>query len=363
MISLLSPNHVIKALMIAAILAFIAPLASSAQTDSAGVRLIPALIGNEEIVNPGEQKTYDVQIQNTSQREQTYYLFTRDIEGVEQGGQPVFARPGAEKTGYEISEWITLGSTEVTVASNEQANVRLEVRVPDSASPGGHFGALFVSQEPPEDVLRGSGALVGFQVASIISLRVAGDVVEDAMIRSFTTDQLIYGSAEVSFNAEIENKGNVLVRPTGLLSITNMLGEEVAQVRFNDDRAGVFPGSRRTLSYLWEDDRISIGQYTAKISLLYGSEEGQRTMTSEVSFWVLPGSIIWPALGVLAAILLITYVAINVYVRSAVEQATGNRRVVRRKRRGRGVSVLLMTLVILLSITALFLIILLALFA
>ncbi len=335
------------------------PLLVGAQGSSAGVTISPANI--EEQVDPGEERTFNVRIQNLQQTEETYYVFTRNISGVRPGGVPIFARDNRESTGYELADWVTLGTTEITLAGGTSESIPVVVNVPDDASPGSHFGGIFVSVDPPQ--IERSGAAVGYQVANIMSLRVSGDTREEATIRQFSTDQFLYGSQDVGFTVRIENLGNTLIRPRGPLEIYNMLGEQVDKIDFNDNELAVFPGSERSFDNVrWEGDGIGFGRYEAILSTVYGGEGEKQTISSTVTFWVLPANIILPALGGFAFILLLSYLFARVYINRSLAQLQPGRRVVRRRRKS-NTSLLLLTLVTVLTVTALFLIVLLALFA
>ncbi|MCA9366207.1 hypothetical protein KC722_01365 [Candidatus Kaiserbacteria bacterium] len=326
--------------------------------EKAGAGISPSLI--EESADPGATLDHVITVSNLSDVTNTYYIYMRDISGVRSSASPIFADPDAEKTGFELSEWVTLGVSELTIAPGGEADIPVHIEVPSDATPGSHFGGVFVTLEPPR--LRSIGAGVGFDVANIISIKISGDVTELAQIRTFATDKLIYGSPNVEFEARVENKGNVLVRPIGLLDITNMFGKQVAQVSFNDTKSGVFPATIRSFKYKWQDEGPAFGRYTALLSLVYG-EAGvrQQTITAEVSFWVLPMQIIKPALIVLGILLLVTYVAVRTYVRRKVSPLTAGRR--RVQRRTAGPSVLGLMLMVMLFVTALFLLLLLVLFA
>jgi len=326
----------------------------------AGIGIKPATI--EDGAEPGERMEYTVDVTNLSNVEQTYYVFTRDIVGVEAGGVPVFAEDNAEKTGYELSEWVTLNVSEITVGGGEEHPVNVVIDIPDFATPGSHFGGVFISMTPPK--LRSTGASIGYQVANIISIRVAGDAVANAQIRQFSTGNFIYGESKVDFQARVENKGTILVRPIGPLEVHNMFGKRVALMTFNESRAGIFPGTEREFEVVWEDEGPGFGRYQAMLSMVYGDKGRQATISSTVSFWILPMNIILPALGVLAFLLLSAYIAVKLYIRSKLRVvAGGSRRIVRSRRRSGGMSALLLVTVVMLAITALFLIILLALFA
>lgn len=334
------------------------PFLAEAQ-GGAGVRLSPALI--EETLEPGTTKQYEVSIANQNPNEETFFLSLRNIEGVRDGGAPIFSDENREITGYELIDWITLEQTAVTLPAGAEVTVPFTISLPADAPPGSRFGGIFVSVNPPE--IERSGAAVGFQVANIISIRVAGDANESANIRQFATDNYFHGGREVNFSARVENTGNVLIRPVGPVEISNMFGQQVAAITINEARSAVFPGATRDFSLLWTSDTTRFGRYEARVSLAYGEQGAIRTMTSTASFWVLPLNILGPALGALAFLLLISYIAVKLYVRRTLARMgyAGRGQSIRRRRSGGSVTVLLFT--VLLTVTALFLLLLLVLFA
>jgi hypothetical protein len=329
--------------------------------NNAGITLRPATIA--ETVDPGAVKQYSFVVRNESGSEQQYYLSVRDIVGVRDGNVPVFADEALEKTAYELSQWVTLENNTLAVPAGGEAVVNFSMNVPADAAPGGHFAGVFVSMEPPR--MRESGAAIGYEVANIISIRVSGDVNEHAEIRQFSTDNYVYGAPDVTFSVRVENKGNTLVRPVGPLEITNMFGKRVdGGLLFNESAGGVFPNASRDFTVEWSGERPGFGRYEAVLSAAYGEESARKTMSSTAVFWILPMEVILPALGVLATILLITYVSARLYVnRKLAHYATAgsSRRLVRNRRSG--TSPLLFVSVIMLTVTAFFLIGLLFLFA
>ena len=326
----------------------------------AGIGIRPALI--ENVADPGTTQTHEITITNLSPVPQVYYLFAKDIVNVSEGGTPIFAEDGAEKTGFELTDWLTISTDKVELGPGEETQVTLTIDIPENATPGSHFGGMFVSMQPPK--LRTIGAAVGYDVANIISIRIAGDAVEKAQIREFATGNYIYGDSVIDFRARIENKGTVLVRPVGPLEINNMFGKRVAMLTFNESKAGIYPGTDREFEITWEGDGPGFGRYEAILSLLYGTQGYQSTISSTVSFWILPRSIIVPALITLGVLLLVVYISVRMYIRSKVRGVSaGSRRIIRQQRRGNGMSALLLVLVVMLTVTALFLLILLILFA
>jgi len=332
------------------------PLSVSAQ--GAGVSISPAVV--EETLEPGASEQFTVSIQNLNSEEQTYYLYTRNISGVRDGGVPIFATTDSQETGYELTDWITLDTNQVVIPAGGKVPLNYEVNVPADASCS-HFGGIFISVDPPE--LQRSGAAVGYQVANIISLRISGDCDEEASIRQFSTSKFLYGSQNVDFIARIENTGDVLVRPTGPLEIYNMLGNKVGVVNFNDDKAAVFPNAERTFENInWTGNSLGFGRYEAILTPIYGEQGAIRTMSSTVTFWILPMNIIGPALGVLAVVLIVAFIMIKLYIRRSLAHLNQGRRVINRRKQSSSSSFLLLA-VVMLTVTALLLIVLLALFA
>lgn len=330
---------------------------------TAGVGVRPAIIS--EKLNPGETRQFSIQLNNLSGTDQTYYLSKKDIVGMREGGVPIYSTSNPN-TGYELSDWITLEQDQVTIPVSGSAFINFTLRVPNDASPGGHFGGIIVSINPPE--IEKSGASVGYEVANIVSIRVAGDAKDLASIRQFSTSKYIYGKTDVDFSVRIENDGNTLVTPTGPLEIYNMFGEQVTVLKFNENQAGVYPKTAqseglRTFDLKWQDDGLGFGRYEAVVSLVYGDDGNKNTISSTVSFWILPMNIIGPAILILGFILLFIYIAVRMYVKRSVAMLTGGstRRLVRARNQNQFPFVLL--IVSMLSVTALFMIVLLLLFA
>jgi hypothetical protein len=332
------------------------PLLASAQ--SAGMSISPAII--EETLDPDTQKQYKISVTNLNPVEQTYFMYTRNIASVRDGGVPVFAVSDSEQTGFELVDWITLPTNQVTVGAGEKQTIDFSMNIPADASCS-HFGGIFFSVDPPE--LENSGAAVGYQVANIISLRINGDCAEEASIRQFSTNKYINGSQNIDFTVRIQNTGDVLVRPSGPLEIFNMLGNKVGNVTFNPEKSAVFPSLEREYTELnWTGDSVGFGRYEAILSPGYGEAGAFKTMSSTVTFWILPWNIIGPALGVLTAILLSVFIFVRVYIKRSLAHLNQGRRVIQRRRKN-GSSEMLLLSVGMLAVVALFLMVLLALFA
>ena len=327
--------------------------------DRAGISISPAMY--DELHDPNTTHRFTLRVTNEEPRDRVLFITARDITGVLPDNTPIFAEPGTNLSGYELASWLEFSDTEIAVGPSESTTIEVTIWIPEDAPPGSHFGGINIASEAPQ--LRQSGAGIAYGVTNIMHIRVAGDADEQAMIRSLSTDKYFYGSTDVQFTARVTNDGNVLQRPDGLLEITNMFGREVAQLRVNESRRGIYPGSEQTFVATWFEENPGFGRYEAVLSMSYGSA-GRRTITSAVSFWILPLNIIVPAVGVLAVLLLAVYIGVRLYVRQQLAAYAGTtRRVQSARRRTSGAPFGLTLLIAMLMTTALFLIILLAIFA
>lgn len=312
---------------------FFAPHAHA--QSGAGITLVPATI--EERADPGSTISQTFKVTNESSEEKQYYIYKRDIKGVEGGGVPIFAEEGAERTGFELTEWIQLPAEQLIVPAYETRDLPVTINVPGNATPGSHFGGIFISAEPPK--LRETGAGVGYEVASVVSIRINGDVLDLARIRSFSTDKLIYSKKNVQFTAKIENQGNILIRPYGPVTISGMFGTEPVTFTVNENYAGVFPGTMRDINFEWNSDEFGFGRYEAILALAYDGEDGQKTIDSTLVFWVFPIKAMLGILGGIIGTVLLGYYLTRYYVNRAVMRAAGGRRIVpQRYRKQVGVS-------------------------
>jgi hypothetical protein len=298
------------------VLALVALLLPSASFAQEAVRIEPAIV--EERVDPGQVFRSQLRVSNNSSETRTYSLLVRDISDMV-GNVPVFASPG-EVLETGVSAWVKLSVPSVTVKPGEQREIPYTVTVPKDAFPGSHLGGVFLalqSNRPSE-----TGAGVGYQVGSILIFRLSGNADETARIREFKVDRNIYSRPEVNFSIKVENQGNVLVRPRGPIEIQNMFGKVAGKLTMNDEALSVFPGRDRDFSVMWKSDELAFGRYQAVVSLAYG-EDTRKTISSAVSFWVLPFDIIIPVVGGILLGFLIVFVLLRWYVRRKVSQLQG----------------------------------------
>lgn len=198
-----------------------------------------------------------------------------------------------------------------------------------------------------------------------MNLRVAGDVIEEAQIREFAADSLIYSNPSVHFITKVRNLGNVLVRPHGLIQISNSTGKTIGTITLNESAGGIYPDTERDFDGAWNDDVFRFGRYHAVVSLSYG-QEGKKTISEDLSFWILPLKVIIPVLSVLLLIISLVYFSVRMHIKSQVREiertagasSRGNKEMVKQLSARSPLSRLAFVAIVLLSFTIVFLLVL-----
>jgi hypothetical protein len=322
--------------------------------DSAGITLIPATI--EKSANPGDVLSQVLKVTNESDVDKEYFVYKKNIRGVDNGGVPVFSEENSDKTGFELTDWLEFQTEPLKVPARSSVDLPVVIRVPQNASPGSHFGGVFISVEPPK--LREIGAGVGYEVASVVSIRISGDIIDTARVRSFSTDKLLYGTKYVKFTAKIENQGNIMIRPRGLVTITGVFGGKPEVVTVNESQMGIFPRTMRDIDFVWDADGLGFGKYEAILALSYDGKEGQKTIDATAIFWVFPIKVMTSILVMVVAIGGLGYALTRYYINQAIMRSAGGYRIVpTRYRRQVGISRFAFVTTALLAVFILFLLV------
>ncbi len=290
-----------------------------------GITVSPPVL--EDRVEPGALVSYSLKVENQGDITETLYPRVYDVTGITREGQPQFA-PSDPNSPHALSSWITFSDNEVVLPPRGVLTYSFTVQVPEDATPGAHIGSVALTRDAPS-VAMGTG--VGYEVRSIVSLRVAGEVVERAKVKEFYADQVFFSTPNVVFTTTVDNEGNVFARPKGFIDIKNMFGKKVVTLPVNDGAASVFPLSERAYTTEWASDDFQMGKYTAEMTLTVEGALGFQSLLGTVEFWIIPTHIVLPALGGLLFVLVCFWLMLRMYVAKQVRRATGGRGSVRAK--------------------------------
>lgn len=317
-------------LMIAILIAafFLATIPSLAQQNTQsqvgniGIQVSSPLYNFE--IDPGGTAQEIVKIRNVSNSIQTFYPEIFDFKALNETGTPQFIlNQEAENYTYSLASWVKISTEGITLKPNESAALNFTINVPKNAEPGGRYAGILFGTSPPQT--SGTQIAISNKVGSLILVRVSGDAKESATLKEFSTESNFYEYPPVDFVVRVENTGNVHVIPKGTIEIKNLFGSVVATADVNSKNGSVLPESIRrfdkeTDNLTWKPEGLTIGRYTANLSLSYGQGPGKQIVGS-LTFWIIPWKLLLVALLALIIIILVLIWLVKKYNRWIVARA------------------------------------------
>lgn len=259
--------------------------------------------------DPGQSVDASLTIRNDEAQPRSYFLQIQKFVPKGEYGQQEFL-PLSDTAG--LPSWIYLSMPAVTLNPGQSLNVPFAVRIPQEATPGSYYAALFVSGQA-EGSGGGSGTGLTARVGALVFLTVQGALTERVNLVDFQrTSDGVLSHLPVAFALTLRNEGNAHMTPEGSLEIRNLLGGRVHTVTINEQRGKVLPASSRRLVMEWakvspkegsgflhevreEWSNFGLGMYRAELKLTTRGVTGD---APQLYFWVLP----W-RLGLLAVLL------------------------------------------------------------
>ena len=269
---------------------------------------------------PGQTVDTTVKLFNETAESMILYPETRNFTAAGESGVPTF---DFEAPIEGLSSWLQLEGGSFILEPGQRVELAITIKVPQDAEPGGHYAALFFSTNPPKTEDEGQIA-IGSKIGTLFLVRVEGEIIEKGSIEEFFLGdhQKTLNRLPAELYLRFQNTGNVHLRPTGTITITNLFGKESAKVDLNEAKGATLPETIRKYEAIWEKGQVkettgniwsnfwkeysnewnnfAFGRYKAEIDLTFGSDSKQ-TATAKLSFWVLP----WRVIVVFALILLV----------------------------------------------------------
>ncbi len=306
--------------LVAALATVLMPLpahgGSAGEEAYAGLTVSPPLV--QLPVEPGQELTQTFSVYNEGGAPERLTVDLLDWAPGEDGASVVFPD---EPTEFAMAEWMSISPKTVIVPAQHSMEFTLTVDVPKTAGPGGRYGA--VNFRPVRPTVPGA-VQVEQVVSALVLLEVAGDVAQGASLTEFGTrtravtgsrsdaePETVLSTPAFDFFARIRNTGNVHLRPTLIVEVTNLFGGTGATVDNTGPQATkglVLPASTRAYRVPMQG-RLWPGFYRARLTAAYA--DGQPPLAATTSFWYLP---MWFLLGV--PLLLVALMVLLVYRRS-----------------------------------------------
>jgi hypothetical protein len=283
---------------------------------------------------PGDTVNDKFRVKNNTNQTLQLMVMTKKLVTDPNSGQPVPIDPTKEDT---YISWVKFDKPDFTALPQEWTDIPFTITIPKDSA----FGYYYVFEIKQQDEIKpsGNGAVVQGRV-SIAALLTVDNAKTTAVAKmvDFKPQSMVNEYLPVTFEATIQNTGNVHVRPRGNIFIRGLGDKDLATIEVNETHGAVLPNGKRTYTADWRDGFLvnepvmedgkqktdsngkpvthlvvnwnkltdfRFGKYTATLFLVYDTGKRDETLEATTSFWVIP----WKALLiVIAGILLVVFI-------------------------------------------------------
>jgi hypothetical protein len=317
-------NTTIKKIFIA-LIAVLSLVSLQIKTASA-LTFSPAI--KEYSSNPGDTITETLRLYNDTDIDKTYYPVYYDFTAPkDESGSPMFVAEGTMATSSSLASWFRRLQP-VFIKARGKQEVVMNIDVPQSAEPGGHYGALLFSDQPTD--ISNTNIGVGSQTGPLVLVNVFGDIKEGLEILNFDTAN-IKASLPAAFTLRLNNTGSVHQTPVGNITVRGWWPKEVIIPVNAQKLSHVLPHSVRRISYAWaagnqptpgflnqvkyEWQNFAIGRFEAVIDLNYGIVKSD-VVTARTAFWLVP----YHLLGAFLLVFVIIIASLKIYTNYVISR-------------------------------------------
>ncbi|MDD5439856.1 MAG: hypothetical protein PHS37_06700 [Candidatus Omnitrophica bacterium] len=218
-------------------------------------------------VKPGEERGGYISVINGDEKEPMHVrAYVNDLVYLPDGSND-FLPPG--RTPWTCGDWLKIGPTEFEVPAGKDGKLRYTVTVPKGVT-GGRYGVIFFEMSPSYgDLKDSSGAMINIRMGTIMLIEIDGTQTYQAKLTAVDIRPVKSEKAAYEISCTVSNESNILVRPNGTAKIIGRDKKEIATVKINPGKTGVFPSTSRTF-YAPYADKLAPGSYTLQVVLDYG---------------------------------------------------------------------------------------------
>ena len=277
----------LKRLGVSAALAALAFVPAPAAAAVQGIGLSPTSRNIE--VAPGDSVSGEITVINDGDGDVVYKVYATDyrVESEEYTG--VFENATAQANVSPVT-WLSLPAGTFTARSRQQTKFKDTLKVPATATVGGHYGAIFIETVPPPAT---AGALIARveRIGSLMYIAVKGDLQRRGSVTGLSVPALQH-VGPVQAALLLKNDGNVHFRAEGTAQLASPFGDIGRPLPFKGE---VLPGTTRKFDIkLPATTPIGLYRVTATVKYLDRTEiiSHWTLLMPQVTFYILSGTLL-----------------------------------------------------------------------
>ncbi len=279
-------------------------------------------------IDPGQSTELEVKLYNETQKAIQLYTEVANFTAQGETGQPTFDFDNPS----DLRPWFEVESGPFILNPGERREIPIKINAPSEAEAGGHYAALFFSNQPPVSADRQHQIAIGSKLGTLFLINVTGEIIESGAIEELALERQVYNRLPIDFGLRFSNTGTIHLRPQGTLAIRNWFNQVKGDLTVNAVKGATLPQTIRKYDIKWEKGEVlntdsnffvnfwrevanewhnfAFGRYSASVAVTYGSA-GSLNDNATVSFWVIP----WRLLTVIAVALIILIIAFIFFIK------------------------------------------------
>ena len=257
-----SPSRTVLAVLCAAaVLCVVVAVQAWAQAPKLGIKPVGQTGSFFDLtMAPGERRDLAVELTNHGEAAVAARTYRADVYTIINGGFGARLRPDPD-TGPTL--WLDYPEDVLQLAAGTTVKRTFSLTVPRDAKPGEHITGLVIENDSP---VRGSGSVAVDQVvrqAIAVVVTVPGPPRPALEIKE-AKHALAAGASVVA--VEVANTGNVRLRPTGEVVVTDSGGREISRTKVNMES---FYAGTTTSVEASQQRLLEPGRYSVRVTLDY----------------------------------------------------------------------------------------------
>jgi hypothetical protein len=237
-------------------------------------------------IDPGATQTLEIKFFNRANLPLAGNLKVVDFIVKDSEGSPLFLENQELSNRFAAANWVKLPFEKATIAAGDVLKIQFKVEAPEDARPGGRYIAIYfepVGTIPVVSTLDKEGLqATTSRIVGLVYIRVNGPITESAIVKRFDVPEFVeYGPIKAT--AEILNRGDYHIAPTGQITLYNWLGKKVDEKTLK--QKNIFPDASRIYKASL-GSKLLIGKYKLVFSASYG-EQG-KALVAQAFVWAFP---------------------------------------------------------------------------
>lgn len=256
-----------------------AVLPTADQLEMTALTIMPSI--HEGVISPGKTTSQVFEIKNSSYFPLPIKCYISSFDASDEtGGVAISDENDAKRS--PIS-WISIVEPDFILQSQTTRKVTVNFNPPSDLTPGGYYAILFAEPLLPESFLDSSSLRIGGRLGSLLFMISPGDLSEKGSIASVNLPRYIFNGNQPELKIRFQNEGNVHLRPSGKVTVTNRLTKKSQTLTVAEFT--VLPGKIRQQIVALGGSKWP-GAFSIALQLNYGRDT--ITVNKTMTFYYLP---------------------------------------------------------------------------